>query len=388
MGPLAGVKVLEMAGIGPAPMAAMQLADMGATVLRIERREPVDLGVPRPLNFNLLLRNREAVALDLKDPQSIALVLELVAQADILIEGFRPGVMERLGIGPERCHAINPQLVYGRMTGWGQDGPLAHAAGHDINYIALTGALNAIGRKGQPPVPPLALVGDFGGGAMFLVMGVLAALHHAQRSGQGQVVDAAIVEGASSLATAFHGFVAGGQWDPERGSNLLDGGAPHYDSYECSDGRFVSVGPIEARFHAELVRRLGLDEKACGAPGDRSRWEHVRAELTRVFKTRTQAEWCALLEGTDVCFAPVLSFDEASSHPHLKARGSFVEVDGVVQPAPTPRFSATPSAKPTPPRAPDGAKALRGWLADADIARWSPHCEKPSSFDSLTGQKT
>ncbi|RKJ99019.1 CaiB/BaiF CoA transferase family protein [Alicycliphilus denitrificans] len=370
MGPLAGVKVVEFAGIGPGPMAAMQLADMGATVLRIERREPADLGVPRPLKYNLLLRNREAIALDLKDAQSIELVLELISGADALIEGFRPGVMERLGLGPDVCRERNPRLVYGRMTGWGQDGPLAHAAGHDINYIALTGTLNAIGRKGQAPVAPLALVGDFGGGAMFLVMGVLAALLHARSTGQGQVVDAAVVDGASSLATAFYGLSAGGQWSGERGTNILDGGAPHYDCYECLDGRYISIGPIEARFHAELLRRIGIDEAAAGSPGDRSCWERMRGEFQRVFKTRTRAQWCELLEGSDVCFAPVLSFDEAPHHPHLQARASFVEVDGVFQPAPAPRFSATPSKVPTAPRMPSGVAALGSWLSAERVEHW------------------
>lgn len=370
MGPLAGLKVIEFAGIGPAPMAAMQLADLGATVLRIDRREPADLGVPRPLRYNLLLRNREAIALDLKDAKSVELVHELIAEADVLIEGFRPGVMERLGLGPDACLERNPRLVYGRMTGWGQDGPLAHAAGHDINYIALTGVLNAIGRKGQPPVAPLALVGDFGGGAMFLVMGVLAALLHARSTGLGQVVDAAVVEGASSLATAFYGLSAGGQWSGERGTNILDSGAPHYDCYECLDGRYISIGPIEARFHADLLRRLGLDEARGGVPGDRSSWERMRGEFQRVFKTRTQAQWCELLEGSDVCFAPVLSFDEAPHHPHLKARGSFVEVDGVFQPAPAPRFSATPSKVPTAPRMSSGTAALSSWLSLERIEHW------------------
>ena len=378
-GPLAGIRIVELAGIGPGPMAAMQLADMGATVLRIERREPADLGVPRPLQYNLLLRNRQSIALDLKDPQAVQLVLELVGEADALIEGFRPGVTERLGLGPDACLARNPKLVYGRMTGWGQDGPLAQAAGHDINYIALTGALNAIGRKDQPPTAPLALVGDFGGGAMFLAMGVLAALLHARATGQGQVVDAAIVDGAASLATVFYGLHAAGQWNEARGSNVLDTGAPHYDCYECSDGRWISIGPIEARFHADLVHRLGLDLAAIGWPGDQSRWPAARAAFAAAFKTRTRDAWCALLEGTDVCFAPVLSFAEAPQHPHLRARGTFVEVDGVTQPAPAPRFSATPSARPTAPAAPAGAAALRGWLPAGRVADWQHLLQEPTS---------
>lgn len=377
MGPLSGVKVIEFAGIGPGPLAAMQLADMGATVLRIERREAADLGVKRPLQFNLPLRNRSAIALDLKDPQSIELVLELIESSDILLEGFRPGVMERLGLGPKVCLARNPRIVYGRITGWGQDGPLAHAAGHDINYISLNGVLHAIGRAGQAPTPPLALVGDFGGGAMFLAMGVLAALLHSRASGEGQVVDAAIVEGAASLATTFYGLSAAGQWSGERGTNILDSGAPHYDCYECSDARWISIGPIETRFHADLLARLGLDAARVGAANDVARWPQARAAFAEVFKTRTQAQWCELLEGSDVCFAPVLSFDEAPQHPHLKARGSFVEVDGVMQPAPAPRFSATPSSKPTAPEAASGIAAMAAWAEQIDLERWQTVVERP-----------
>jgi len=374
MGPLEGVKIIELAGIGPGPMAAMQLADMGATVLRIERREAVDLGVKRPLKFNLLLRNRQSIALDLKDPASIRLVLDLVAQADALIEGFRPGVTERLGLGPEVCLARNPRLVYGRMTGWGQAGPLSHAAGHDINYIALTGALRAIGRKDQPPSIPLALVGDFGGGAMFLAMGVLAALVNARSTGLGQVVDAAIVDGVSSLATAFHGLAAAGQWKDERGSNVLDSGAPFYDVYECSDGEWISVGPLEARFHADLLRRLEVDPSEIGEQFDEAGWPQARALYQRVFRTRSRAAWCELLEGTDVCFSPVLSFAEAAVHPHLKARETLIDIEGVVQPAPAPRFARTPSERPRPPEAALQGDALHDlldrWLPAAQSAAW------------------
>ncbi|ARU04393.1 carnitine dehydratase [Comamonas serinivorans] len=370
MGPLNGLKIIELAGIGPSPFGAMQLADMGATVLRIDRREPADLGVPRELKYAFSLRNRKTLALDLKDPQAIALVLELVAEADVLIEGFRPGVTERLGLGPDACLARNPKLVYGRMTGWGQDGPLAQAAGHDINYIALTGALNAIGRKGGPPTPPLALVGDMGGGGMFLAMGVLAAVLHARQTGQGQVVDASIVDGAASLCMGFYGMTASGQWTPERGTNVLDSGAPYYDVYECSDGRWISIGPIEARFFADFLQRVGLPPDALGVQNDRAHWPQAKVRVAQVFKTKTCAEWCDLLEGTDVCFAPVLSFAEAPQHPHLKARGSFVEVDGLVQPAPAVRFSATPSALPTGPRAPEGATAVDGWLAPERQRHW------------------
>ena len=370
MGPLQGLKIVELAGIGPSPFGVMQLADMGATVLRIDRREPADLGVPRELKYAFSLRNRQSIALDLKDPEAIALVLELVAEADVLVEGFRPGVTERLGLGPDACAQRNPKLVYARMTGWGQTGPLAPAAGHDINYIALTGALNAIGRKDGPPVPPLALLGDMGGGGMFLAMGVLAAVLHAREHGKGQVVDVSIVDGAASLATGFFGMSASGQWRPERGSNVLDSGAPHYDVYACSCGGYISIGPIEARFFADLLRRLELDPAEVGPQNDRGQWPQAKAVFTRVFKTKTRAQWCELLEGTDVCFAPVLSFAEAPEHPHMKARGSFVEVDGQVQPAPAVRFSATPSAKPQAPRPAEDIAALNGWLAPERRAHW------------------
>lgn len=385
MGPLNGVKIIELAGIGPGPMAAMQLADMGATVLRIERLEPADLGIKRALKFNLLLRNRKAIALDLKDPESIRLVLDLVATADALIEGFRPGVTERLGLGPDVCLARNPKLVYGRMTGWGQTGPLAAAAGHDINYISLTGALHAIGRKGQPPSVPLALAGDFGGGAMFLAMGILAGILHARATGQGQVVDAAIVDGAASLATAFYGLSASGDWSSERGTNILDSGAPFYDVYECQDGQWISIGPIEARFHGDLLRRLEIDPAEIGSQFDRQAWEQAKQVFARVFRTRTRDAWCALLEGTDVCFAPVLSFAEAPHHPHLKARQTLIAVDGVVQPAPTPRFSHTPSARPTPPEAPGAAdEVLAGWLSPAQRAAWRE--SNPDLFTAVPEQ--
>lgn len=375
MGPLAGLKIIELAGIGPGPFGTMQLADMGATVLRIERRDPADLGVPKQLKYNLLIRNRQSIALDLKDPDAIRLVLDLVAEADVLIEGFRPGVTERLGLGPEPCLARNPKLVYGRMTGWGQTGPLAQTAGHDINYIALTGALCAIGRKDQPPSVPLALVGDMGGGGMFLALGVLAAVLHARETGVGQVVDASIVDGAASLCTGFYGMTASGQWGPERGSNVLDSGAPFYDVYECSDGNFISIGPIEARFFSDLLQRLGLDPGTLGKQYDTHAWPQAKAVLAAVFKDRTRDEWCAQLEGTDVCFAPVLSFSEAPRHDHLKARGTFVNVDGVEQPAPALRFSATPSAMPKPPKAPDARAALQGWLSPEALVQWQPVLE-------------
>ncbi|GAA5231677.1 CoA transferase [Verticiella sediminum] len=372
-GPLQSVRIVEMAGIGPGPMAAMLLADMGASVLRIERAQPADLGVARPLAFNLLLRNRETLALDLKVPAAAELVLELLGEADALIEGFRPGVMERLGLGPDTCLARNPRLVYGRMTGWGQSGPLAHAAGHDINYIALTGVLDAIGRRGAPPSVPLAIAGDFGGGGTFLALGILAALLQARASGQGQVVDAAIVDGAATLSTAFHGLLAAGQWSPARGTNVLDSGAPFYDVYECRDGRYISIGPIEARFYADLLARLGLGQDALGPQMDRASWPQAKARLAEIFRTRARDDWCAEFEGTDVCFAPVLSFGEAPDHPHLQARGTFVEVDGVRQPAPAPRFSRTPCALPRSPQAgvakPAG-EILSDWLSPERAAAW------------------
>lgn len=370
MGPLAGIKIIELAGIGPGPLAGMQLADMGAEVLRIERPGENDLGVKRERRFDLMLRGRKSIALDLKDPEAVDIVLSLVEQADALIEGFRPGVTERMGLGPEPCLARNPRLVYGRVTGWGQSGPLARAAGHDINYISLTGALNAIGRKGEPPAIPPAYLGDFAGGAMFLVAGVLGALLEASRSGKGQVVDAAIVDGAASLGTVFFGMSAAGQWHTERGTNVLDSGAHYYNVYPCADGRWISVGPIEARFYRELLERIGIDPVELGEQLDARNWKPSQERLAAVFRTRTRDEWTALLEGTDACFAPVLDFEEAPHHVHLKARGTFVEVDGIMQPAPAPRFSRTPSRQPAPPRAPDPRNydaLLAGWLSPAQI---------------------
>lgn len=366
MGPLQGMKVVELAGIGPGPMAAMVLADLGATVLRIDRAEPADLGVKRPAKFDLLKRNRDFIELDLKNPQAVEQALQFIDGADALIEGFRPGVTERLGLGPEVCLNRNPRLVYGRITGWGQTGPLAAAAGHDINYIALTGILNAIGRHGQGPSVPLAITGDFSGGALYLVIGILAAMQEARRSGKGQVVDAAIVDGTASMATVFYGMHAAGLWKEERGANILDSGAPFYDVYECKDGAWISIGPIEARFYAQLVDLLGLDPRTLGDQRDQASWPRAKVMIAQRFKTRTRAEWCALLEGTDVCFAPVLSFAEAPQHPHMKARETFVEIDGVVQPAPAPRFSRSILSTPTPPRAEplrDIDAALSAWRA-------------------------
>ncbi|ODV40555.1 carnitine dehydratase [Cupriavidus sp. UYMMa02A] len=365
-GPLAGIRVIELAGIGPGPLAGMMLADMGAQVLRIERPGDTDLGVKRARRFDIMLRNRKSIVLDLKDPQAVATVLELVEQADALIEGFRPGVTERMGLGPDACLARNPRLVYGRITGWGQHGPLAHTAGHDINYIALTGALNAIGQRGGPPAIPPAYLGDFAGGGMFLVSGVLAALIEAGKSGKGQVVDAAIVDGAAALGAVFFGMTAAGQWRQARGTNVLDSGAHYYNVYQCKDGRWISIGPIEARFYRDLLARIGVDAASLGNQTDPVNWDAGSAALAEVFRTRTRDQWCALLEGTDACFAPVLDYEEAPRHPHLQARGTFVEVDGIMHPAPAPRFSRTPSVPPSAPREPDlrdVAQVLDGWLS-------------------------
>jgi alpha-methylacyl-CoA racemase len=367
MGPLRGTRIVELAGIGPGPMCAMLLADLGATVLRIDRKNPVELGSLRPLPYNLLLRNRRSVALDLKQPAAVELVLRLVTSADALIEGFRPGVTERLGVGPDVCLQRNPRLVYGRVTGWGQEGPLAQAAGHDLNYIALTGALHAIGRKGAAPTPPLNLLGDYAGGSLYLALGMLAAMLEARSSGKGQVVDAAMVDGAASLMTSAFGLYAGGLMSLERGTNTTDSGAYYYDVYECADGEWISIAPIEGRFHAELLQRIGVTPEEIGDQHDRSRCEHARATLARVFKTRTRSQWCELLEGSDACFAPVLSMAEAPRHLHLAARGTFVEVGGVVQPAPAPRFSRTTLEMPTPPEPADAERALDGWLSREEV---------------------
>lgn len=365
MGPLAGIRIVELAGIGPAPMCAMLLADLGATVLRIDRPDPPELGFKRPLRFNLLLRGRQTIALDLKHAAARDLVLELVEKADGLIEGFRPGVTERLGLGPEQCFARNPRLIYGRITGWGQEGPLAQAAGHDLNYIALTGALHAIGRDGQPPSPPLNVVGDYAGGSLYLAIGMLAALIEARSSGRGQVIDAAVVDGTAHLMATFHGLLAAGIIREERGVNLMDSGAPFYDCYACADGRYVSVAPIEGRFFAELLRRLGIDAQDVPPQSDRHRWPELRRRLAETFATRTRDEWCTILEGSDACFAPVLTMEEAPGHPHMQARGTYLEIDGVVQPGPAPRFSRSKPDVPRPPRetAPEAtADVLTTWL--------------------------
>jgi alpha-methylacyl-CoA racemase len=368
MGPLSGFKIVEIAGIGPAPMCAMLLADLGATVLRVERIEASGLGIDKPARFEIMNRSRHAVAIDLKKPQGVETVLRLVEGADAFIEGFRPGVAERLGIGPDECLARNPRLVYGRMTGWGQTGPLAQAAGHDLNYIALTGVLDAIGRAGQKPTPPLNLVGDFGGGALYLALGIACGLLEAQRSGQGQVVDAAMTDGAASLMTMFFGMRAAGQLATERGANILDSGAFFYEVYECADGKHVAVAPIEDKFLAELFRLIAVDPSDFPAKLAAKSWPAAKEKLAAIFKSRTRDEWCRLLEGSDACFAPVLSLDEAPAHPHNTARGTFVTIDGITQPAPAPRFSRTPSATPTPPEAP-ASEALREWgFGQSEIA--------------------
>jgi len=339
-GPLNGLRILELAGIGPGPFCAMMLADLGAEVIRIDRKAPGFLGG----GGTIVDRGRRSLALDIKQPDATAIVLDLVESSDALIEGFRPGVMERLGLGPDVCLARNPRLVYGRMTGWGQTGPLAQAAGHDLNYIAITGALCAMGHADRPPTPPLHLLGDIGGGGMMLALGIVSAVFEARQSGQGQVVDAAICDGVSTLATAYHGMLASGKWTLDRQANMLDGGAPFYGCYACADGKFISVGAIEPQFYALLLERCGLDDPDFQAQWDRAAWPALRGKLERLFATRTRQQWCELLEGTDACFAPVLDFEEARAHPHHRARNSFQETDGIVHPAPAPRFSRTQGA--------------------------------------------
>jgi alpha-methylacyl-CoA racemase len=366
MGPLAGLQVVELASIGPGPFAAMLLADLGATVVRIDRTEPSGLGVPMPARFDVGGRGRRSVALDIKRAAGRDAALRLVDRADVLIEGWRPGVAERLGLGPEECLARNPGLVYGRMTGFGQQGPLASAAGHDLNYIALAGALHAIGPAGQP-LPPLNLVGDYGGGALYLAFGIMAALFERQRSGRGQVVDAAMVDGASSLMSLFHGLAAGGQWDPaQRAANLLDGGAPFYATYETADGRFVSIGALEPKFFAELAQRIGLDERFVKRQYDRRCWADMREAITTIMRGRTRDDWCTLLEGSDACFAPVLTLAEVADHPHARERAAFIVIGGVRQPAPAPRFSRSSPSTPT--AAPEAGAHTEAVLAEAGFS--------------------
>lgn len=336
-GPLAGLRVVELAAIGPVPFVAMLLSDMGADVVRVVRP-----GTPELKPYDIVERGRRVVELDLKSGSGTTALLGLIEHAEVLLEGYRPGVMERLGLGPDVALARNPRLVYGRMTGWGQSGPLAHAAGHDIDYIALAGALHTIGERDRAPVPPLNLLGDFGGGGMYLVTGVLAAVLEARRSGRGQVVDCAMVDGVASLMSFIYAALARGEWRDERQSNLLDGGAPFYATYRCADGEYIAVGALEPQFHAELIERLGLDAAAFKERDDPASWLRLRRVLEDAFARRTRAEWCEILEGSDACFAPVLDFTEAGAHPHLAARGTIATLDGVACPAPAPRFSQTP----------------------------------------------
>ena len=367
MGPLQGIKLIEIAGMGPAPFAAMWLADMGAEVLRVERPGGIPAqSWPEPA-VDVVSRGRRCVCIDLKRSEGVALVLDLVQHADGLFEGNRPGVMERLGLGPDACLARNPRLVYGRMTGWGQDGPLAQAAGHDLNFIALAGALDLIGRQGQPPTPPVNLVGDYAGGGMVLAFGMVCALLECQRSGRGQVIDASIVDGAAMLTAVFHGIRHAGFLREERGTNLIDSGSHFYDAYETADGKYVSIASFEPHFYAELLRRLGLEGEDLPQM-DPSRWPELKARFAPLFKTKTRQQWCELLEGTDACFAPVLSIAEAPRHPHNQARGTFVEVAGVTQPRPAPRFSRTPAEIQRPPARPGEhtEEALRDWGVSAD----------------------
>jgi alpha-methylacyl-CoA racemase len=363
MGPLSGIRVVEFEAIGPGPFAGMLLADMGADVLIVDRPAAADLGLKRARKIELMNRGKRSITLDMKSSGGVEAALALVARADALIEGFRPGVMERLGIGPDVALARNPKLVYGRMTGWGQDGPMAPRAGHDINYIALAGVLGAFGRQGQAPVPPLNLVGDFGGGGMLLGFGIACALVEALRSGNGQVVDAAMVEGASLLATMFSGMLHAKQWNEERGTNVLDTGAPWYDVYRTRDGQYVSICAIEARVYAELIERLGLAGEALPKQHDRAGWPVLRERFAQVFASRTRGEWVRAFEGSDACFAPVLSFSEARREPHNVARASYVTVGGIGQPAPAPKFSRTrPEVRRQPPeRGEGGRQALLEW---------------------------
>ena len=364
-GPLSGYRIVEIAGIGPGPFAAMMLADMGAEVIRVDRAQSVRGPAPEAPFFDLLQRGRKNIAIDLKNPQGVETLLQLIEKADAVIEGFRPGVLERLGIGPDVCLARNPKLVFGRMTGWGQEGMYGQAAGHDINYISLAGALAHFARPGETPLPPLNMVGDFGGGGMFLAYGVVCALLEAQKSGKGQVVDTAMVDGAAVLMTMFWAFKSIGMHDENNpGTNLLDTGAHFYDAYRCKDDKFISIGSIEPQFYAELLRLTGLDaDPEFASHMDRTKWSSLKPKVTAVFATKTQAEWCAIMEATDVCFAPVLTMSEAAQHPHNKERNTFVESHGVMQPAPAPRFSRTKTSLDQPPAHPGQhtSEVLTAW---------------------------
>ena len=371
-GPLHGIKIIELVGIGPCPFAAMMLADMGAEVIRIDRKQSPGAASPFPslgTRYDVMARGRRSLALDLKHPEAKEVVLTLLEQADILLEGFRPGVMERLGLGPDTCLARNPKLVYGRITGWGQTGPLAQAAGHDLNYIALSGMLHAMGRADSPPAPPLNLVGDFGGGAMMLSFGVVCAALEARGSGKGQVVDAAMTDGSALLGAMMYGLRAHGSWRDERAANMLDGGAPFYDTYACRDGKFLSVGAIEPQFYAQLLALTGATDPDFSNQWRQKRWPELKARFAALFATRTRDEWCTLLEGSDACVAPVLDMAEAPQHPHNRARGAFIDIDGVTQPAPAPRFSRTVPEAGAAPATPGqhSAEVLAdwGWAPDA-----------------------
>ena len=371
-GPLDGLRVVEMVGLGPCPFTAMMLADMGAEVIRIDRKPVPGAANPYPMlgtKFDVLARGRRSLALDLKRPEATEVMLHLIGKAEVLLEGFRPGVMERLGLGPEPCLARNPKLVYGRVTGWGQDGPLAMAAGHDLNYIALSGVLHAIGRADSPPPPPLSVVGDFGGGGMMFAFGVLCALRAASGSGRGQVVDAAMLEGSALLGAMHYGMRAHGTWRDQRCANFGDGGSHFYDSYECADGKFISLAAIEPQFYALLLKMCAISDPEFDGQTDRKKWPQQKAKMAALFKTKTRQAWCDLLEGSDVCFAPVLDMAEAPSHAHNRARGVFIEVDGVTQPAPAPRFSRTAAGVSAPPATPGqhSEAILNDWLVPAEL---------------------
>ncbi|MCB9993569.1 MAG: CoA transferase [Hyphomicrobiaceae bacterium] len=369
-GPLSGVRVVEFAGIGPAPMCGMLLSDLGADVVRIDRPSPADVGIKRPLETNFILRGRRTIKLDLKQPRHASFALDLIGYADCLIEGFRPGVMERLGLGPEAAMRRNPRLVYGRVTGWGQEGPLSLNAGHDINYIAITGALDAMGRKGERPPVPLNLVGDFAGGAMFLAIGLLAGVLDARASGKGQVVDAAIVDGLTAMMNSINGLRTGGVFSKERGSNILDSGAYFYDTYACADGKFVAVGAIEPKFYAEMLERLGVPLERMPPQNERSRWDEARAVLAEVFKTKTRDEWAGIFADSDACVSAVLSLEESFADPHMSERRAYVDVNGFTQGAPAPKFSRTEPANPSPPAEAVPLSALNDWMPASDLDEW------------------